>query len=179
MLVGISRVGAGWVVWVWGHVDVVFVWAWDCVVMMVCVDLWNRGGGGACSQPPSGIWWGWAQAQFGQRESTEDPELRASCASLLPPCPNLPLELQAHSTDQKFSSSPAGAAWEEPGSPAKPLVEKRPCTMRQGLSIVKHVGESIRQPDFKAQIHWSERIEHFLLSFYVLIWKTGVVKDQS
>lgn len=53
-----------------------------------------------------------------------------------------------------------------------PWWEMKPCPMRQGLSMAKQVGESIRQPNFKAQIHRSERAEQFLLSRYVL-WKSG------
>lgn len=91
-------------------------------------------------------------------------------ASLLPPHPHLPPELQTHPTDHNVSSSPANSppSPEGPGSPAEPPVEMRPCPLRQGLSMAKQVGESIRQPDFKAQIHRSERAEQFLPSRYVL-----------
>lgn len=64
----------------------------------------------ACSQPPSGNSWGWAQAQLGQRESTADPDLCVGHTAPLPPRPNLSPELQTHPNDQDFSSFPAGPA---------------------------------------------------------------------
>lgn len=125
---------ASWVVWVWGDVDVVFVWAWECVVMTVCVDLWKRGGGEACSQPPSGNW-GWARAQLGQRESTED--LSSGSASPLRCLLALTFP-QNYKHVLDFSFYPAGPAWEEPGSPEKPLTGNA-YTLSHGVSHVKQV----------------------------------------
>lgn len=59
-----------------------------------------------------------AQAQLGQRESEEDLELCVGYACLLPPCPNLSLELQTCPPDQD-SHLPLPALPER--SPAKSL----------------------------------------------------------
>lgn len=146
-----------------------------CVGLRVCGNdglcgLVKQRRWGACSQPPSGTVRVWAQAQPGQREAAADPELCVGCASLLPPGPYLPPELQTHPTNQNVSSSPATQPERGLEAQQSPWWEMRPCAMRQGLSMAKQVGESIRRPNFKAQIHRSGRADS---SSYLSVSSSG------